>query len=300
MARRGFALALALLIALSACAQPAASPGPALSVPALKYRVFDSVGRPWYCDPDFYPIARANEKDIAVQRFPEVQQDVAAFQVILMHLGLAAAATDEQKLAVYREWKQLNALSLQRVSDQAYGFQNYRVMTSGAEKSGFLVEGRVTLDGQVTVLNRVAAGPPNCPICLADDVRIATPSGERLVSDLRIGDLVWTLDASGHRVAAPLRDVGAMAAPAGHEVVLVALADGRRVRVSPGHPLVGGGTVGALRAGDVLDGGVVLSVARAAYRGFTHDVLPAGPTGVYWANGVLLRSSLSGLKLSAE
>ena len=293
-------MALFLALFVIGCAQAAIPPGPPLSLPELKYRVFDQVGRPWYCDPDFYPIARADEKDIAVQRFPEVQKDLDTYQVILTHLGLAAATTDDQKLAVYREWKQLNALALSRVNDQAYGFQNYRVMAKPGDKTGFLVEGRITPDGQLTVLNRVQAGPPNCPICLADGVRINTPSGEVLVTELRVGDLVWTLGTDGKRVAVPVLDVGSMSAPAGHEVVVLALADGRVLRVSPGHPLVDGRYVGELRVGDVLDGAVVTSVAREPYRGETHDVLPAGMTGAYWANGVLLRSSLVHARLSAE
>jgi hypothetical protein len=294
------ALLLVLLACVaSACSQVAVPPTAPLTLPELKYRVFDEIGRPWYCDPDFYPIARADEKEIAVQRFGEVQKD-PGFQIILRRLGLAAAATDDQKLAVYREWKQLNALSLQQVNAQTYGFQNYRVQAKAGEKSGFLVEGRVSVDGRITVLQRVEAGPPNCPICLADGVRIATPRGDVLVSDLRVGDLVWTLDGAGRRVAAPLLDVGAMAAPSGHEVVVLAFDDGRLVRVSPGHPLVDGRRVGELRAGDILDGARIASVSREPYAGFTHDVLPAGVSGAYWANGVLLRSSFVQAKLTAE
>ena len=293
------ALVLAALALVAACGT-AAVPGPTLSLPELKYRVFDEVGRPWYCDPDFYPVARADEKALAVQRFSEVEKDADTYQAILRHLSLAAAATDEQKLAVYRDWKQLNALQLSRVNDQAYAFQNYRVVSTPGAKSGFLVAGRVTPDGNVVVVNREAAGPPNCPICLADGVRIATPSGDVLVTDLRVGDLVWTLDGAGRRVAAPVVDVGAMAAPAGHEVVVLALDDARVLRVSPGHPLLDGRRVGALRVGDRLDGATVASVARERYAGFTHDVLPAGPSGAYWANGVLVRSSLAHAVPSAE
>jgi hypothetical protein len=286
------ALCVVAAATLLAACSTAVTPGPSLPLPELKYRVFDAVGRPWYCDPDFYPIARADETAIAVQRFPDVQTDLETYQVILRHLGLAAATTDEQKLAAYREWKQLKALQLQPANDQEFGFQNYRVMAKPGDKSGFLVDGRITADGRLTILQRVDAGPPNCPICLADGVRIATPRGDLLVTELHVGDPVWTLDASGARVAAPVVDVGAMIAPAGHEIVVLALADGRIVRVSPGHPLLDGRGVGELRRGDRIDGTTVMSARREPYAGFTHDVLPAGPTAAYWANGVLLRSSL--------
>lgn len=287
--RRGAPVALVLLL-LAACA-PATPPGPALSVPQLKERVFAEVGRPWYCDPDFYPLGRGDERAIAVQRFPEVQRDPETFQTILRQLGLAAAATDDQKLAVYREWKQLNALQLAS-SGGDYSFTSYRVVPKQGETQGALVTGSITSDGRIGVGSRVPAGPPNCPICLADDVRIATPSGDVLVTALHVGDAVWTLDASGRRVAAPVAAVGSMPAPAGHEVVDLMLADGRVVRVSPGHPLVDGRRVGDLAPGDVVDGARVVSVAREPYAGATHDLLPAGATGAYWANGVLLASTL--------
>jgi hypothetical protein len=42
-----------------------------------------------------------------------------------------------------------------------------------------------------------------------------------------------------------------------------------------------------------MDGGRVVSAERVAYTGgATFDVLPAGTTGAYWANGVLLGSTL--------
>jgi hypothetical protein len=281
---------LMLVVLLVACASPQA-PGPALSAAELKYRVFDEVGRPWYCDPDFYPIARADEKDLAMQRFPEIEEDVPTYQAILRHNGLAAATTDDQKLVVYRDWKQLNALRLDPVSDTIYGFTVRTQRGQGADQ-GLSVSGRIHVAGRITIINQQPAGPPICPICLADDARIATPGGELRIVDLREGDFVFTVDPSGSRVAAPVLSVGSTIAPAGHQVELLVLADGRAVRVSPGHPLADGRPAGGLRVGDVVDGSVVAGITRQAYSGRTHDLLPAGPTGAYWANGVLLRSSL--------
>jgi hypothetical protein len=49
-----------------------------------------------------------------------------------------------------------------------------------------------------------------------------------------------------------------------------------------------------LQPGDVLDDAVVLSVSRVAYRGgATYDLLPDGETGFYWANGILMGSTMS-------
>jgi hypothetical protein len=45
--------------------------------------------------------------------------------------------------------------------------------------------------------------------------------------------------------------------------------------------------------GDSLDGGIILSAERARYTGSaTYDLLPAGETGFYWANGILIASTL--------
>jgi len=104
---------------------------------------------------------------------------------------------------------------------------------------------------------------------------------------------VWTRDEDGVRVAARLTAVGSTPVPATHEVVRLALADGRLVYVSPGHPTADGRRVGELVAGDRYDEATVTSVGRVRYdAGATFDILPAGATGLYWANGVLLGSTL--------
>ena len=122
---------------------------------------------------------------------------------------------------------------------------------------------------------------------------IATPSGDVAVELLRIGDIVWTSDGRGGRVAAPLVMIGTTPVPPTHEVVRLTLDDGRVVFVSPGHPTADGRRVGDLVAGDTLDGVRVAATERVGYEGgATFDVLPAGATGAYWANGVPLGSTL--------
>ena len=94
-------------------------------------------------------------------------------------------------------------------------------------------------------------------------------------------------------MASPLVAIGSTPVPATHQVVRLALEDGRFVYVSPGHPTADGRRVGDLVAGDLIDGARIASVERAAYGGgATYDILPAGATGTYWANGVLLGSTL--------
>jgi hypothetical protein len=132
------------------------------------------------------------------------------------------------------------------------------------------------------------------PICLSGDARIATPAGEVAARDVTEGMLVWTLDKAGSRIAAPVRQVASTPAPAGHVMSRVVLEDGREVSASPGHPTCGRAAhLGDLRAGGSLDGALVRTAERVAYTGeATFDLLPAGDTGCYWANGVLLGSTL--------
>ena len=71
------------------------------------------------------------------------------------------------------------------------------------------------------------------------------------------------------------------------------LADGRRLTASPLHPIGDGRTLGSLQVGDRVDGVAVTRVeAVPDLLGRTYDLLPAGPTGEYWAGGILLRSTL--------
>jgi len=272
-------------------------------VAELKERVMEAAGRVQFCDPDYYPIARADEREIAVRRFGEVQAD-PAFAVILVHLRIppSASYSDDQKLAVYREWKALAALALTPVAGggsvpDAYSFDYRAAKTSGPSpaprEDGVRVVGSVDGFGVVDVRQRTDAGPLMCPICLALGTRIATPTGGRAVEDLRVGDVVWTPGDHGERVAAALVAVGSTPVPATHRVVRLALDDGRIVLASPGHPTADGRRVGDLRAGAVLDGARVVSAERVAYAGgATFDVLPGGTTGAYWADGVLLGSTL--------
>jgi Hint domain-containing protein len=133
-----------------------------------------------------------------------------------------------------------------------------------------------------------------CPLkCLPPATKIRTPDGERRVDELHAGDLVMTADRDGRAIAMPILQVNAVPRIGAHAIAVVTLADGRVVRGSPEHPLAGTGTLGALAAGDRLDGAVVVATRREPFsEAATWDLLPAGPTGTYWADGVLLGSTL--------
>jgi hypothetical protein len=113
------------------------------------------------------------------------------------------------------------------------------------------------------------------------------------VEELRVGDPVWTANESGERVAGTVLRTGNVRFPASHEIVNVTLRDGRELWVSPGHPTVDGRRINELRIGDKLDGSPVTQLEWLSYDGgSTFDILPSGDTGFYWANGILLASTL--------
>lgn len=265
-------------------------PSASFSPSELKYRLLDQFPNFFFCDPDYYPVARADERDLALQRFPEVQADGEAFRAILAHLSLTGATsfTDDQKLQIYQEYKKLNALHLTLLGDK-YEFQ---FMTGGQNQQGEIVEGTIDGSGHITVQQKTP-GFATCPICLAAHTLIDAPKGPISVEDLQPGDLVWTLSASGERVAAPVLKVARVPVSAGHVLVHLVLQDGRELWASPGHPTGDGRILAELRPGDLLDGSRVLGAALDPYPGpATYDLLPAGATGYYWADGILMGSTL--------
>ena len=134
----------------------------------------------------------------------------------------------------------------------------------------------------------------NITVCLSFGTMISTPLGSMPVFALKPGMLVYTLDANGVRTAEPLELVSKTSVPSTHTVCLLVLDDGREVRVSAGHPTADERKIGDLVPGDTLDGAVVVSADKVPYEaGFTYDLLPSGDTGYYWADGVLMGSTLS-------
>ena len=270
-------------------------PAGGLSETELKYRLINQYGEIFYCDPDQFPVARGDQAELAARAVPALKQnDPDKYQVILKHLGLgpAAALDSGQAVAVYLESKKLNALVL-TVTGASFKFALRISDTTGAKgKGGFAVEGSIGRGGEIVETKKEPAFL-QCPICLAADALIDTPAGRIAVSALKVGMPVWTQDKEGGRVAGVVAQTAHVAVPATHQVVRVRLADGREVRVSPGHPTADGRRVGDLASGDVLDGARVVSVEREAYPdGATYDLLPSGGAGTYWANGILLGSTL--------
>src|SRR3989338_7677013 len=143
------------------------------------------------------------------------------------------------------------------------------------------------------ILNEQAVRPIICPICLAGSTLIDTPSGLIPVKDLQVGMSVWTTSKTGHRVYGTITKTSKVPVPSTHQMVHLILNDGRDLFVSPGHPTIDGRTVGDLVSGEIYDGATIISTMHVPYgEGATYDLLPSGDTGFYWANGILIGSTL--------
>lgn len=154
----------------------------------------------------------------------------------------------------------------------------------------------IDFSGQTITFNKIVGQVPEggCPVCLAENTLIDTPSGQMLVKDLQVGMLVLTADKSGQRVSGVITKTSKVLAPPTHQMVHMVLSDGRELFVSPGHPTIDRRTVADLMPGDLYNGAFIVSIERVSYhQSATYDILPSGDTGFYWANGILVGSTLS-------
>jgi hypothetical protein len=253
----------------------------------------DALGPLWFCDPDKYPVAHDDEEALAAEHFDAIRGEEETFAAIVEHLGLPGGSFDsDEQLAVYREWKMLNALLLQSAGSDAFRF-DYLAQPDDGGDTGTHSTGTIDASGTVDIELEEPGQAPACPICLARGTLIDTPDGPVPVEDLAVGDVVWSLDAAGRRISVPILRIGSMPAPETHRVIRLRLDDGREATASPSHPLDDGRQLGELRVGDAVDGATVTSRDVLPYAGGqTYDFLPAGPTGTYVAGGVPMASTL--------
>ena len=141
-------------------------------------------------------------------------------------------------------------------------------------------------------------GQGTCPtgctgcVCNSPDTPIATPSGDRAIAELAVGDLVYSVDGGAVR-AVHVRAIHRVPAK-NHHVMEVVLATRSVLHISPAHPTVDGRSFGELRAGDQLDGIRVESARLVPYTAsHTYDILPESDTATYFAGGALIASTMA-------
>jgi len=130
-------------------------------------------------------------------------------------------------------------------------------------------------------------------MCAAPSTPIATPAGERAISELAPGDLVYSVDESGV-VVVPILRVGSTPV-VNHRVVRVALTGGAVLEISAGHPTADGRSFGDLLGGGQLDRDhAIISAEMVPYTyARTYDILPDSSSGTYFAAGALIGSTLA-------
>jgi hypothetical protein len=283
-----------ILFVVSACGSgtsSTAAPTPVYSQYQLKYLLIQKYPDVFWCDPDYYPVNReGQEQTNSLEQFSAISSNLPEFRAILEHLNMPVKTdySDQEKLAVYREFKKLNYAVSLTDSGSPYIF----IIRVG-KNQGSRIEGTINSTGQIAELkNEVSFN--TCPICLTEGTLISTPHGQTAVQYLQPGMTVWTQNESGEFDAVPIVRTSLTAVPAGFIVTRITLSDGRTVSASPGHPSADMIPLGDYEISDKLDGSVVIKLEKTAYTsGFTYDLLPSGPTGVYRANGILLKSTLA-------
>lgn len=261
-----------------------------VSVYQLKYHLLENVGTFFYCDPDYYPVAREGiEQKHALEQYPDIQNNTLELQAILDHADLmeATSLSAEQKLLIYQEHKKLNAIQLSPYQD------TYEFKLRISEENGaiFEIEGYIDKNKSIDIVNKKPSFP--CPICLSGNTLIDTPNGNIAVKMIHEGMTVWTIDASSSRIPAKVLETVSVPTPPGYQVIHLVLDDGRELIASPTHQVADGRPLGSLMPGDTVDRAKVSTISYILDGGgAAYDILPAGDTGLYWASGIPVQSTL--------
>jgi hypothetical protein len=256
----------------------------------LRYRVLDDFADYFWCDPDFFPIGSPErELQNALDQFEGIRADKELFDAIITRIGLDHKLnySTEEQLLVYRQ----NKLLTRAIMEFLPSSDGFSFVIRVGEGQGERIEGNIATDGRIQVTRREPSFNI-CPICLSKGTFIDTPNGPVSVEKLEIGITVWTIDAYGQKTAAPIVTTTQTPVETSFELLRIVLSDGRALIVSPGHPTADERLLGEYKIGDELDKSHILSIEMVQYVGRTYDILPAGDTGFYWANGILLASTL--------
>ncbi len=121
------AVAIALLAVACGSVDGTGGGGPVgspLTIDQLKFKVMDAVGVPLFCDPDYYPIARAGGEEASADTYyPQIKADPELYSAIVAHEHLPSGDLDEPaKLTLYQAFKRLRALVLTQNGD-SYTFE---------------------------------------------------------------------------------------------------------------------------------------------------------------------------------
>ncbi|MCL5797401.1 MAG: Hint domain-containing protein [Patescibacteria group bacterium] len=132
-----------------------------------------------------------------------------------------------------------------------------------------------------------------CPRCLAENTDISTPQGEINVKDIKTGMVVWSVDSKGEKISVPVIAINSIPAVKNQKIYRLDLSDRRILYISASHPTILGIPVSQLKEGQIYDGAKIVKKDFIPYNGSkTYDLLPDSDTGYYYANGILVGSTL--------
>ncbi len=132
-----------------------------------------------------------------------------------------------------------------------------------------------------------------CPRCLAENTNIFTPEGDINVKDIKTGMVVWSFNSKGEKISVPVIDINSVPAVKDQKIYHLSLSDGRQLYISQNHPTIMGIPVSLLKIGQIYDGAKIVTKDLIPYTGSkTYDLLPDSDTGYYYANGILVGSTL--------
>ncbi len=181
------------------------------------------------------------------------------------------------------------------------GLGDYTVMHVGdtlnptCDGSAPLVITAINYPDSITVSIGKSKGKPfgGCPICLSEDSVISTPNGDVKVKDITDGMTVWSTNSNGTIIESKVIKINHVFVGNTHRVIDLQLADGRELFASPNHPTYDGRIIADLKVGEPYDRSTIKSIEIVQYKyQFTYDILPDSQTGDYFANGILVGSTL--------
>ena len=181
------------------------------------------------------------------------------------------------------------------------GLGDFTIMHTGdtlnptCDGSAPLVITAINYPNSIAVSIGKSMGKPygGCPICLSANSVIRTPTGDVNVKDIKDGMTVWSTNSNGIIIKSKVIKINNVFVGDTHKVIDLQLDDGRELFVSPNHPTYDGRAIAGLKVGETYDGSTVKSIELVQYKyQFTYDILPDSQTGNYWANGILVGSTL--------
>ncbi len=128
--------------------------------------------------------------------------------------------------------------------------------------------------------------------CLSSKTSILTPSGDKVVTSIKTGDLVYSVNKAGDRVLAKVLRTQKVSV-SNHFMTHLEFADGKVVDISPTHPMANGKLAGDLKVGEAYEGVEIVKTETVSYKdSATYDLLVDSETGFYYAGGILMDSTM--------